>query len=98
MLGLAGLVLLLGYQNLYFGLAQIAGNTDGYFDYLIPGRYKGAGSSSSSSSSATTPSGLTPAQAAFLHAPTGAMTKPATTTTGKAPQSGGLGVPGVTGR
>ena len=98
MLGLAGLVLLLGYQNLYFGLDQLNHGTNGYFDLLIPGRYKNAPKDNGSAGSSS--SGLTPAQASFLHASTGgaAVTPAATTVTGKAPQTGGLGVPGVIGR
>jgi hypothetical protein len=99
-LGLAGLVLLLGYQNLYFGLDQLNHGTNGYFDLLIPGRYKNAPKDDGSSGSAKLPNGLTPGQASFLHASTGgaAVTPAATTATGKAPQTGGLGVPGVIGR
>lgn len=39
MLGLAGLVLLLGYNNLYFGLDQLSGGNNGWFSLLIPGKF-----------------------------------------------------------
>ncbi len=39
MLGLAGLVFLLGYNNLYFGLDQLRGGNNGWFSLLIPGKF-----------------------------------------------------------
>ena len=58
MLGLAGLIVLLGYQNIYFGLDQLQSGNNSYFSLLIPGRFvpnvpkDGATSSSSAAAAA----------------------------------------------
>ena len=96
MIGLAGLFLLLSYQNLYFGLDQLSGGNNGYWSLLIPGKFvpgvaKDGGPASSSSGQPTA------AQKAFLGI--GGSSSAATTAgTGSKGQTGGLGVPGVTGR
>jgi hypothetical protein len=54
--GLAGAIAFFGYAVMYYGLDQIAGGNNGFFELVVPGKFKaapkdGAAAASSSSSS-----------------------------------------------
>jgi hypothetical protein len=100
MVSVAALFLLLSYQNLYFGLDQLNGGNNGYWSLLVPGKFTDQpNDKGSTSAAAAAQTAQTNAALAFVHAPgTAASTPAAVTTTSRAPQTGGLGVPGVIGR
>lgn len=97
MIAIAALFVLLGYQNLYYGLDQLGHGNNGYWDLLIPGKFTPGIPKDNASGS----SGLTTAQAQALLPGSTAASSASTPTTGAASgngQTGGLGVPGVIGR
>jgi hypothetical protein len=94
-IAIAALFVLLGYQNLYYGLDQLGHGNNGYWSLLIPGKFTPGIPKDNASGS----SGLTAAQAqALLPGSTAPSTAPTTGAASGNGQTGGLGVPGVIGR